>query len=142
MRRINSCMNKQLMSIYQHTLVLESLNLKLQRYLPESLINHCSVGSFTGGRLVIVVTESIFITELRYLLPTLRNQLRQDAGLYQLISIKIQVVLAIPKKLEQPQLTLRTLSNQTRDDLREAAGLCAYPPLKNVLLALANRSYG
>lgn len=91
MRRINRCLNKQLRDICQNVVQLDVLNEKLAAFLPNSLQGSCQVASFNRGCLLICIIKPALATELRYYLPTLRDALRQEGGLYQLLSIKIQV---------------------------------------------------
>ena len=74
MRRINRCLNTQLLDICQRTVQLEELNSKLLGYLPQVLQEHCHVGSFNRGCLVIVVSDSVWASQLRYSIPELRDK--------------------------------------------------------------------
>ncbi|MDP1602189.1 MAG: DUF721 domain-containing protein [Legionella sp.] len=139
MRRINRCLNKQLVDICQQAVELDDLNLKLDHYLPETLHGKCNVGSFNKGCLVIVTANPAWATELRYYLPTLRDILRKDAGLYRLISIKVQILAEQypenPGKLAKSSMP--ELSSSARNSVRNAGELCSYLPLRDALLNLA-----
>ncbi|WP_019215256.1 DUF721 domain-containing protein [Legionella tunisiensis] len=91
MRPINRCLNPQLLAICQRAIQLDELNSKLKLYLTPPLSEHCQVGSFNKGCLMLTVTNAAWATELRYSLPVLRDKLRQEAGIYQLTSIKIHI---------------------------------------------------
>lgn len=92
MKSISQCLNKQLSTICQHSMQLEELSLKISAFLPSHFISKCQVGSFNKGCLVLTTTNAAFASEIRYLLPELRDKLRKEAGLYQLSSIKITII--------------------------------------------------
>jgi hypothetical protein len=140
MHRISSCLNKQLVAIYKHTMLLDSLNYKLQKFLPEPLNKHCRVGSINKGCLTLVTTDASWATDLRYCLPTLRDQLRQNAGLPQLTTIKITVIVE-PPSIKPAPVTVHPspkLSPKAKKTIRNAAALCTYKPLQNILIKLAS----
>ena len=136
MRRINRYLNTQLIDICQRTMLLEELNSKLSHYLPATLQPQCHVGSFIRGCLVIVVTDPVWASQLRYSLPDLRDKLRAEAGIYQLTSIKISITSldAIPTKKTSTRLPL---SKKSRELINIGGDQCSYPPLKKALYQLA-----
>ena len=138
MRRVNHCLNKQLLDICQQAVWLDKLNLKLAELLPEHLRAHCKVGSFNRGCLVLVTDKPAMTTELRYSLPALRDALRGDAGLYQLLSIKIHVDTGEYQQ-RKGKLAGSGLSDTARDAIKTAGETCSWPPLKEALLRLAGR---
>lgn len=91
MRRINHCLNKQLSDICLKVAQIEDINMKVHQYLPSDVRDSCRVGSFNKGCLLLVTEKPAYATALRYCLPELRDNLRK-AGLYQLMSIKIQII--------------------------------------------------
>lgn len=132
MRRINACLNDKLTKIGERTLQLEALHEKVMLHLPQELQAHCRVGSFNQGQLVLVVDAAVWASELRYQLPTLRDQLRSD-GIYQLVSIKLQVATetASSNVPERPPKISR-LSQQAKLALLKASQQCQYEPLKQL----------
>lgn len=141
MRRINRCLNKQLLTMCQQTAQLEELNAKLRLYLKPHLSQHCSVGSFNKGCLIIATSSAAWATELRYEIPALRDQLRKEAGLYQLLSIQIKVIdpqndPIKTMKIEKPH----SLSTTARHTIQTAGEQCDYQPLKAALYKLAEPS--
>lgn len=136
MRRINRCLNTRLMDICKRTIKLEELNTKLQDYLPPSLLTHCNVGSFNHGCLVIVTSDPVWASQLRYSLPELRDKLRRDAGIYQLTSIKVTLTIdelpTINKTITPP-----ILSTKAREIITAGGDECDYQPLKEALHRLA-----
>jgi hypothetical protein len=114
---------------------LEELNSKLYGYLPQALQEHCQVGSFNRGCLVIVVTDSVWASQLRYSIPELRDKLRSEAGIYQLSSIKVTIA-----SIEEIHSTKRPpaalLSPKAREAIIAGGEQCEYLPLKKALQKL------
>ena len=141
MRQINRCLNKQLLDMCQRTMLLDDLNSKLKMYLQPSLHKHCAIGSFNKGCLVITTDNAAWATELRYEIPALRDRLRKDAGLYQLLSIQIKVV---EERVHQakPGKVVKThqLSSTARHTILTAGEECDYQPLKAALFKLAEKT--
>ena len=136
MRRINRYLNTRLVEICKRTLQLEELNLKLSEFLPATHQKHCHVGSFTHGCLVIVVSDPVWASELRYNIPELRDKLRKEAGIYQLSSIKLMVATSEAPQTTK-QLNTPKLSSNARQAIYSGGNQCDYQPLKNALLQLA-----
>ena len=137
MRPINRCLNPQLLEICQRAIQLDELNSKLKHYLTPPLSEHCQVGSFNKGCLLLTVSNAAWATELRYSLPVLRDQLRKEAGLYQLTSIKIHIAEICQQTSPAPKSQKKTLSTSARHFIKEAGEHCNYPPLQNALYKLA-----
>ncbi len=141
MRRINRCLNNQLLRICEQARVLENLTSTLKHYIPISLVNHCQVVSFNKGQLILGVENAAWATQLRYHLPSLRDTLRTEAGLYQLISVKVIVLDSVSK----PQILQRKkirISDNASDHIRATAELCTYQPLKAALNRLGVQNKG
>lgn len=136
MRRIKRCLNSRIIEICQRTVQLEELNTKLYGYLPSSLQEHCHVGSFNKGCLMIMVSDPVWASQLRYCVPDLRDKLRGEGGIYQLSSIKVTVASA-----EAPPLTKNSskapLSAKARETIIASSEECTYLPLKQALHHLA-----
>lgn len=138
MRRINRCLNKQLLTLCQQAVILDDLNLALNTYLPASLQDKCRVGSFNKGCLVIATTWPAIMTELRYCLPELRDRLRKEARLYQLMSIKLHLIVdEYPIQKHTANIFRPELSSKARATVQQAGELCSYEPLKKALFRLA-----
>lgn len=135
MRRINQCLNPHLIEICKRAVQLEEINSKLYPLLPPTLQAHCQVGSFTNGCLVIVVSDAVWASELRYSLPALRDALRKEAGIYQLSSIKIAIAtLEMTSAVKIPPSN--SLSFQARETIIACGEECSYEPLKKALVQL------
>lgn len=136
MRRINRCLNTRLIEICKRAIQLDELNEKLQAFLPHELQAHCQVGSFNRGCLIIIVDNATWASQLRYLLPDLRDKMRK-AGIYQLSSIKCVVTTSNLNATIPDKHRGHTLSNHARFTILAASEQCSYPPLKNALMHLA-----
>jgi hypothetical protein len=132
MRRITQYLNPRLTEICKQAVQLEELNSKLYTYLPITLQEHCQVGSFTAGCLTIVVSDAVWASELRYSLPTLRDVLRKEAGIYQLTSIKITVATLKVTSSAKNSHKL-PLSSKAREVIIACGEQCSYGPLKEAL---------
>ena len=91
MRHISKCLNHKLKNICTEAIKLEEISTIVTHYLPIELQPYCKVGSFRSGTLVLVTPDPVWATQLRYLAPELRNTLRSDANLYQLITVQIKI---------------------------------------------------
>ena len=138
MRRINQYLNPRLINICEQATRLEELNSKLHLYLPLALQEHCSVGSFNGGCLVIVINDAVWASELRYHLPELRETLRKEAGVYQLTSIKISIA-TLPDITVAKESNPSALSSKAREAITACGEQCSYEPLKQALEKLAGK---
>ncbi len=140
MRLIKTCFNKQLSDLCQRSLQLEELSSRVSRLLPEAMAAHCKVGSFDKGCLNLTTPHAGWASQLRYLIPELRDTLRK-AGMYQLTSITITV--------SEPILTPETPKNEIKHYLSDGAKAtiisesenCSYQPLKKALLHLATGEF-
>jgi len=110
MRHISRCFSNKLTEICAHATKLEEINLTLIDYLPNNLREHCHVGSFRNGCLILVTADSVWASQLRYILPDLRDKLRTEAKLYQLASIKIIIdvdQLSTPNRLSKETISVK-----------------------------------
>jgi hypothetical protein len=91
MRHITRCVNPKLSKICMQAIKLEELSQLLLNYLPDNLKDICKVGGLNQGCLILVVEDSVWASQLRYVIPELRDKLRSEAKLYHLSSIKIVI---------------------------------------------------
>ena len=138
-RSISRCLNKQLAEICQHSMQLEELSNKITQLLPPNLASECQVGSFNKGCLVLTTNNASWASQLRYAIPELRDRLRKEAGMYQLTSIKINVVEPVEHK-EKPaqQPKPHELSEKAKATIISESQHCTYQPLQKALLDLAS----
>ncbi|VEB38067.1 Zn-ribbon-containing, possible RNA-binding protein-like protein [Legionella sainthelensi] len=138
MRSISHCLNKQLAEICQHSFQLEELSHRVKQLLPENLVTECNVGSFNKGCLVLTTTNAVWATQLRYILPELRDRLRKEAGIYQLSSIKITVSTPTFQHEKPIQHQKNALSEKAKATIIHESQQCTYEPLQKALLRLAD----
>lgn len=137
MRFINRCFNKQLEELCQRSMQLEELSKKVTQLLPPNLADQCQVGSFNKGCLVLTTTNAAWASQLRYMVPELRDRLRKEAGMYQLLSIKINVIEPpAPTKIQKPKQH-NELSDEAKATIISESQQCTYQPLQKALLNLA-----
>lgn len=89
MRHISNYMNSKVLKTCLQTKKINELSPLLAKYLPDEINKNCQIGSFITGCLVLVVEDAVWSSQLRYLIPELRDKLRNEAKLYELSSIKI-----------------------------------------------------
>jgi len=138
MRSIRHCLNKQLIDICQRSIQLEELSNKVSQLLPENLAKECQVGSFNKGCLILTTTSATWASQIRYALPELRDKLRAEAGMYQLSSIKINVIDVIyHSRLASKTPGTQPLSEKAKASIINESQHCSYQPLQKALLHLA-----
>ncbi len=91
MRHLIACLHPSLFSVVNHIDKLTKIEVQLHQLLPERLRDVCFVSDFQMGCLTIGVIDAVWVTTVRYELPTLRDSLRQTEGLHGLTSIKLKV---------------------------------------------------
>lgn len=136
MQKINQCINPKLASLCQKAIFLDALNELIQQYLPAHLKAHCHVGSFSNNCLKLMAKPA-WSTELRYLLPELRDKLRTEAGLF-LSSIKIENFIE-PTVIHKEKKSIG-ISDTSRQCILSEAEVMEPSPLKEALLKLG-RNY-
>lgn len=138
MRVIRKCLNKQLADICQRSVQLEELANKIKHLLPEILAKECHVGSFSKGCLVLTTNNAAWASQLRYAVPELRDQLRKEAGMYQLSSIKVTVIEPVIHHEKATQAKKHILSEKAKATIISESQHCSYEPLQKALLHLAD----
>ncbi|MFA6302091.1 MAG: DUF721 domain-containing protein [Legionella sp.] len=139
MRPIKQCLNKQLTELCQQSLELEQLSKTVANLLPPDLSKKCQVGSFNKGCLTISTTDAVWASQLRYLLPELRDKLRSEAGLYQLSSIKIKLITPVFNYEKEKKPVQEKISDKSKANILSESEHCTYLPLKKAWLNLARK---
>lgn len=121
--------------ICQQAISIERLNDLVVQYLPEECKAYCKVSSLNKGHLILVTTDSAWATQLRFYIPTLRDTLRREAKIHQLVTITIQV--KCPDVLLKNNKPTLYLSTSAKESIAGASDKCDYLPLKNALKQLA-----
>ena len=138
MKSIKNCLNKQLTDICQHSQRLEELSKQIKSLLPADLANSCQVSSFNKGCLTLSTTDANWASQLRYAVPELRDQLRKEAGMYQLSSIKIALTEPLMDYSSTVKKPRHKLSEKAKASIISESEHCSYLPLKKALLDLGS----
>ena len=134
MRRVNRCLNPKLVDICLQSFQVDKINDLFLTMLPEHLHTHCRVASFVRGKLVIGVSDATFATELRYLIPSIRDNLRRDHQLYQLIQCDIVIDdYQNPLQVLSKKNKARKVNENAKLSVESLAETVDYPPLKEAL---------
>lgn len=137
MRSIKRCLNKQLAELCQRSIQLEELSNKVTQLLPDNLAAQCRVGSFNKGCLVLITSNAAWASQLRYAIPELRDKLRKEAGMYQLLSIKVNIADPIAAYVKPEKAKTQHISDKAKASIISESQHCSYQPLQKALLHLA-----
>jgi hypothetical protein len=138
MRSIGSCLNKNLAELYQHSRQLKEWSEAILPLLPAHFAAECRVGNFNKGCLLLTTTEATWASQLRYMVPELRDKIRKETTLHQLSSIKIMVVDVSPKQYQKNDLQPSCkLSAKAKAIIMSGSQQCSYEPLQRALVHLA-----
>jgi hypothetical protein len=118
MRHITRCLNTQLAEICKQAMKVEELDTLVSGFLPESLREQCHAGSFNNSCLVLVTHDPAWASQLRFILPELRDKLRREAGIHQLASIKITVNTEKKKVEKIKSSSIPSMTDKAREGLR------------------------
>jgi len=137
MQHIGRCLNPLMSKVCEHVLTLETLTAVVRGYFTDEDIKpHCTVTSFNKGCLVVTVSNAMWASQLRYQLPSLRDYLRQHAGLHQLITLKLNIHLEHTNQTAVSPSPSK-LSAQGRQHILHASHDIQHPPLQEALQRLA-----
>ncbi|OGV31398.1 MAG: hypothetical protein A3E88_02960 [Legionellales bacterium RIFCSPHIGHO2_12_FULL_35_11] len=111
MRHISQCLNSKIAKTCMQTKKISDISNFMQNIIPNDILNNCKVGSFLRGSLVIIVNDAVWASQLRYLLPEIRDKLRNEMKLYELSSIKISIDKEIfkNKQIDNPINSLKNI---------------------------------
>jgi len=140
MRKITQCLNPTLISLCERAIELESLTTVVQNYFKSITQLRLSIASFNKGCLVILVEEALAASELRYHLPALRDHLRSQIGLHQLVTVKLQMAAYLTPKYAAKMHNSPKLSDNARSILLSDSLHCQYEPLREALIRLASNT--
>ncbi len=91
MLHISKCFNQSITNIQSEAVKLHELQKVILNYLPNEMQNTCKIASFNNGCLILNVDDAVWASQLRFMLPEIRDNLRKNHNLYQLSSIKISI---------------------------------------------------
>lgn len=140
----NSCGNLlkgaagELGYLIEHGKRLDRLSRIVRELLPPALGPHCRLANVTQQSLIMHVDSPVWASRLRYYCPQLLADLCRRADFGHLNDVRIKTVP--PEYLQVTgQPPGRRLSGTAAGQLRTAALLTPYVPLRNALLRLARR---
>lgn len=139
-RRIDQCLNTKITEIFQHVAKIKQIEQQIISYLPKTLSHHFSIGSFKNGFLVLVTSDPVWASQLRFHLPELRDNLRSQAGLYQLTSIKIHIAMNETQLKPLKKSKILPLSKRAQQEIITLSKVCNHSPLKDALEKLIGNS--
>ena len=91
--------------------------------LPPAMSEHFLGSSYSYGQLVLFVDNPVWLHQLRFLLPTIRQQLQDNHFIINKITSKIQIPDVIKakkrKKIDKLSMTNAKLLEQTADSLQD-----------------------
>lgn len=94
MRPIRQCINSKLTQICLQAIQLEELSITIGQFLPIELRPHCQVTRFQAGQLVLTTTSAVWASQLRYVIPELRDRLRAELK-WSLVSIQVKLQTSV-----------------------------------------------
>ena len=115
---------------------LDKLQDLIQQLLPEHLRSHVRVGNMKNGQLLLICDDTSWTTELKFLLPELRDRLREEYQLYQLSGLRIKAempIVSVKKKKNPP----KKLNATVRNTILNSANLLESGPLRDAMQKLA-----
>lgn len=113
---------------------LATLDQRLRRCLPDSLLPHCRLGNVGAGKLVYLVDAPLWGAKLRQHADALL-----DAAIADGLQVGALTVKVVPSQASEPdRLASKPISQATRDALRMTAESVADPELRAQLLRLAS----
>lgn len=91
MLHISKCFDKNISNIQIQGEKNRELEKIIAAYLPIEMQSAVTIANFNNGCLILNVKDSVWASQLRFMLPELRDSLRKKNNLYQLSSIKIAI---------------------------------------------------
>ncbi len=89
LKKAINCINPNILELYKKSADMSNVSNKILQHLPSRIRSEVNVASFDKGLLVLSYKKPAIASELRYLIPELRTQLRVKENLYNLVNIKI-----------------------------------------------------
>ena len=115
--------------IIQKAKSIENLQKQLQKELPNPIAQHVWVGTYENGILTLLVDSAAIATQLRFSVPDIRENLRQQPQWYGLKSISVKIIVDPPKSSVEKPLKSDHEIKKTMDISKQSA---------NLLVELAN----
>lgn len=124
-----------LASLTERSRVLEALDRKLRRPLPEPLRSQCRLADVRSGRIVFLANSSTWAAKLRLYQTALLAEARVALGAsVEKFAVKVAPSLPVPPNAARP----KPLSQAAAAHLRTAANSLTDPELRALYLRLAS----
>ena len=124
--------------LVRHARYLESVDQALQGLIGPTLAGHCRVANVTGDSLVLQTASAAWGSRLRYLAPSILQQLSQQLGWSRIRHTKVQVRPEAFPDQEKPARRAH-LTRKSADLLREVGENTEDLGLRDALLRLSRR---
>jgi len=124
-----------LQRITQRCQVLKQIDTILHQTIPHPLSEHCHIANLRHTTLIMHADSALWASQLRYLLPNLMEQWRNERHLPEIQKVDIKV-----RFTHQPARHYThhpSLSEKSESLLRDTAEQVTHPELKSALLKLA-----
>lgn len=118
---------------------LKQLDSLLGKVLDAELCKHCRVANIRERTLILHVSSTAWMTRLRYQLPRLLEELRQESSLTQLQEIQLRVEPPAAPKAEHKQVRRAAMSADAAHCIESCASSIEDAQLRSALERLARR---
>lgn len=116
------------------------LTLAVRQHLPQQCKDHCWVGNYLSGALILLTDDAVFFTTLRLQEETLKTDLAKTAHFRDITSIKFRVHPGCTPPIEQhTPRHINTPSRSTRKLFTSLLGTITDPELRKTLKRLAHK---
>jgi hypothetical protein len=85
-------LHNQLSKLVSQSREVSRLNAILQDCLPATLVAHCQVANHQDQKLVLTASSSAYASKLRYLIPEIKQQFKEQLNITAAIHIKVAVM--------------------------------------------------
>jgi len=135
---MNTVMDKKnyLRLLIEKSNVIHTINTILKTLLPEDIAPHCEAINVREDTLVLRLSNASWSVRLHYELPELLEKLQTQFKF--LKQIKLQVYPVAKTKVEEEIKTLKSISTETADLLKETAKHIGHQKLAEALERLAS----
>lgn len=129
-----------LYSIQLHIQRLQKIRQIVKNNLPTPLASRIQVLNWQRGTLSLGCEQAAIVSRLRFMIPQLRDQLRQYSEFYGLTAIEYKVLSPAPRLIKPKQRYQRQMSAQVEGSLRQLAASVEDKKLQAALQRLARHS--
>ena len=133
--KLNSCKD-----VLMRVAAIQKVDQIFKTLIDQELAKHCQVANYRNGQVVIEVESAAWATLLRFQLPTLLSELRQN-GLASIASLDYYILKRVAEKpIRQQPPVEKKLSTENAQYLKDIAEGLTDPTLKQALLNLSKHA--